>query len=883
MQVEGPTARLPTHRFGLRMQVIFFLLAIILATLLMVIVSSSLQFDRARQQNEKDAQMLAERAASAVLRVVDAQIGHLFLLSQGQPSEGFDKAQCERSATQLVRFQRRYIAMGVVDANGEVSCFSNDLGSSSLNFADRNWFQEIRDGSAASFGTLIGRRFKRLVLVGAMRIERQDPSALAAFASIDLEWIAAFLRQLGSGGNDEIVSLIDRYGQVLVHTGQNLDGYAMQPAPADLWSGIKDGAKKIRTADIDGVDRQFFIIPVHLAGQDRFYLAAGINYSSPLQEIKAILANLWGGYFILTLFAGIAGFFLTERMINKPLAHIMANLKRYESGERNIRVGPPYMSNEIGALGRALDRMADIVDIRDNEIDRRRQSVEILAQRLKAIIDASPVPIVWLTADWKVQLWNRAAERVFGYSAEQTLGQNPPIVPEDQVEASRGLMTRVFAGETIQDIDLKRRHKDGHMLDVRASLAPLSTMDGNVDGCLVIFIDETERRLIEQQFAQAQKMEALGQLTGGLSHDFNNLLGVVIGNMDFLLDGLDDKPELKHFAQSALNAALQGAELNKRLLAFARRQPLAPQPIQTGREIANVTVMLKRALGELYTVESDVALDVWPVRADATQLHAALLNLGLNARDAMPGGGRLLIEAKNRRIDADMAEAVASGFPPGDYVCLSVSDTGAGIPEAVLKRIFEPFFTTKEVGKGTGLGLSMVHGFAKQSGGNITVYSEVGVGTTFRLYLPRLGQDEAGGEDVQGNVRLLTQRPIKVLLAEDNAGLRLVARQQLMMIGCQVMEAENAVLALRILESSAEIDLLLTDIVMPGGMNGRELAARAAQLRPGLKILLMSGYSDPRHEGDGERENVVSPWRMLTKPFRRQELHEAISLLLHQG
>ena len=871
MQIAGPLRYL-----GLRTQIMLFLLAIILATLGLILINSWQQFEIAREQDEREAEMLSTRVASSVLRVVDAQIGHLYLLGHMYDDKLFDAQDCGRKATDLLAFQKRYLVMGMSDMSGNVLCQNEQFGSENVQISDRAWFREILAGSASAFGTLIGRRSNKMVLVGGLRIDYANALPMVVFSSIDLEWIDQILEEEAKGSENMIVSLIDGRGQLLAHTKQASNGRALPEASAQLWESIRKGQRSVQAQDIDGVERKFFTVPVQLAGRDRFYIASGFAFTTPADDAKAVLSSLWGGYFVLTLVAVIVGFLLTEQMINMPLAKIISNLIRYENGERKVRIGPPYMRNEIGALGQALDQLADAVDTRDDELEARRHKMETLAQRLEAIIEASPVPIVWLTFDWRVQLWNNAAKKVFGFSAEETMGNAPPIVPQDQEAASRALLACVFRGDTIQDIDLKRRHKDGRILDVRASLAPLRNEEGKIDGCLVIFIDETERRQIEQQFVHAQKMEALGQLTGGLSHDFNNLLGVIIGNMDFLLDSLDEKPELKNFAQSALNAALQGAELNKRLLAFARRQPLIPQPIQIAREISNVTAMLRRAMGELYEVETDVEADIWTVLADPTQLHSALLNLGLNARDAMPGGGKLLIEARNRRFDPEMASAIADGFPPGDYVCVSVSDTGIGMSEAVLKRVFEPFFTTKEVGQGTGLGLSMVHGFARQSGGQVTVYSEEGNGTTFRLYLPRFGKGDTVDEQSETAGKMQNQKRLNVLLVEDNAGLRLVARQQLTMIGCLVVEAENAPAALKILESRSDIDLMLSDIVMPGGMNGRELAARAAQMHPNLKIILMSGYSDPRQAGDHHEEKEKGAWELLTKPFRRQELYEAI-------
>lgn len=880
MQTARELIAAPMRYIGLRAQILLFLLAIIMATLVLVLINSWQQYEKNRALNIREAEMLAGRAASSVLRVVDAQIGHLYLLGHAYDGRPFDAQDCGRKATDLLSFQKQYLVMGVSDMSGNVLCMNGQFGTDNVRIADRAWFREILDGNATAFGTLVGRRSQKLVLVSGLRVDYETAPSMIVFSSVDLDWIARILREESENTEDMSLSLIDARGQLLAHT-EHAGGAAPLPTASPLlWDAISQGQRSVQTRDIDGVERQFFTVPVRLADKDRFYLVAGFIHTTPLDDARAVLSSLLGGYFILTLLAVFAGLLLMERVINMPLMKIMSTLVRYEGGERMARIGPPYISNEIGALALALDQFADTVAVRDNELEMRRQKMETLTQRLEAIIAASPVPIVWLNADLRVLLWNNAAEKVFGYSAQETIGNIAPIVPKEHEVASRALLSCVFRGDTIKDVDLKRRHKDGRMLDVRASLAPLHNEEGQIDGCLVIFIDETERRQIEQQFVHAQKMEALGQLTGGLSHDFNNLLGVIVGNMDFLLDGLDDRPALKNFAQSALNAALQGAELNKRLLAFARRQPLIPQPIQPAREIANTTAMLKRAMGELYEVEVDIEADIWTVLADPTQLQSALLNLGLNARDAMHGGGKLLIQADNRRFDADMAKSIADDFPAGDYVCISVSDTGVGMSEAVLKRVFEPFFTTKEVGQGTGLGLSMVHGFAKQSGGQITVYSEEGKGSTFRLYLPRFGGGDTEDERSEAGGKGPSQRQITVLLVEDNAGLRIVARQQLMMIGCVVAEAENAPAALEILESRSDIDLMLSDIVMPGGMNGRELAARAMQMHPNMKIILMSGYSDPRQNADHREESESASCEMLTKPFRRQELYEAIQRVM---
>jgi signal transduction histidine kinase len=374
------------------------------------------------------------------------------------------------------------------------------------------------------------------------------------------------------------------------------------------------------------------------------------------------------------------------------------------------------------------------------------------------------------------------------------------------------------------------------------------------------------RRRVEQQLVQAQKMEAVGQLTGGLAHDFNNLLAIIIGNLDMLREQWTHEPENDELVTGALDAALRGAELTRLMLAFARRQPLQPERCDINRVITFIIRLLRRTLGEDITIDLHLADDLWPALIDRVQLEAAITNLATNARHAMPSGGRLTIATRNTLLDEDYAAAHAE-LAPGDYVAIEVSDTGTGMPPEVLERIFEPFYTTKGPGQGTGLGLSMVFGFLKQSGGHINVYSEVGEGTAFRLYLPPARGDAKPDDGVE-------QHPAEsgnnetILTVEDSAGLRQVLARQLTAAGYRVLQAENARAALDQIESNAVIDLLLTDIVMPGGMNGYELARAAAQLRPELKTLLTTGFADMPNGGPA----AMSSLRILRKPYRRDEL-----------
>lgn len=378
------------------------------------------------------------------------------------------------------------------------------------------------------------------------------------------------------------------------------------------------------------------------------------------------------------------------------------------------------------------------------------------------------------------------------------------------------------------------------------------------------------------QLHQAQKMEAIGNLTGGMAHDFNNLLSVVIGSLDLLKEQVSDDPDAVALADTALQAGIRGAELTRQLLAFARRQPLEPKLIDINVLVSDMTRLLRRTLGENVETTLIAAPDAWPVVIDPAQLNAAIANLATNARDAMPNGGRLTIETKNTHLDADYT-ILNPEATPGDYVLIEVSDTGTGMPPETLAHAFDPFFTTKEVGRGTGLGLSMVFGFVKQSQGHIKIYSEVGQGTTIRIYLPRAKPGREAPAAVVPPAPLRKGQET-ILVVEDNSDVRLTVAKQLVDLGYTVVEAGNARAALAILKNpDVKIDLLFTDLIMPGGMNGDELARAAAAARPGLKVLFTSGYPGSALR-DGDR--LADGEHLLSKPYRKQELARKLAEIL---
>jgi PAS domain S-box-containing protein len=492
--------------------------------------------------------------------------------------------------------------------------------------------------------------------------------------------------------------------------------------------------------------------------------------------------------------------------------------------------------------------------------------------RYRAIFETAVDAIIVSNQHGIIEEFSKAAERMTGYLAAEVTGRNMRVLLPANLRQEHDRYTARYLW-TVRELEVCR--KDGTLFPAHLSIGEWWAdghrhFTGILHDLTVQRQEQLERTKLEAQLHQAQKMEAIGNLTGGMAHDFNNMLGVIIGNIDLLRDLRKDDADVDELTREALDAAFRGADLTRRLLAFARQQPLRPQRVDVNELVSGITRLLSRTLGEDIEISLDLSAELWPIVVDPAQLEASLTNLATNARDAMPNGGRLMVVTSNRYLDADYA-AQHSEVVPGAYVVIEVSDTGSGMTQEVINRIFEPFFSTKGRDKGTGLGLSMVFGFIKQSGGHISVYSEPGIGTTFRLFLPRMTEDVPTVEETSA-VPLVHGRGETVLVVEDNAALRRVVMRQLGELGYRVLDAENAAEGLRLMEKES-IDLLLTDVVMPGGTDGRELARRVRQRWPSLKVVFTSGFSAARLNGNASPPLSCTP--LLNKPYRKEELASA--------
>jgi len=463
-----------------------------------------------------------------------------------------------------------------------------------------------------------------------------------------------------------------------------------------------------------------------------------------------------------------------------------------------------------------------------------------------------------------------AYQKILGYTEEELKRTSPfdQIHPEDRpkVIAAAAKAQRTQGG---QAVEYRMRHKDGTWRILESTASTSLDERGEVGKLIIVNRDVTERRQLQTKLLQAQKMEAVGRLSGGVAHDFNNLLGVIIGYAEILTEPLNEKPALRGYVEQILKAGRQAATLTRQLLAFSRQQVLEPRVLNVSTIVIDTEKMLRRLIGEDILIQTQLEHDVGKVCADEAQLQQAIINLVVNARDALPNGGRVSIETGNHQMTELLVKQYSYPVKPGPYARLSVIDNGLGMDAETQAKIFEPFFTTKEKGKGTGLGLAMVYGFVKQSGGYIDVSSEVGVGTTFHIYLPLTEESAAVDGKPQLAPAISFSGSETILLVEDETSLRELARHSLQTLGYKVLAAGNAAAAIRISDSyDAPIDLLLTDVVMPG-LNGRLLAERLRERRPMMGVLFMSGYTG---QTIGAHGVLAEGSFFIAKPFMKDSL-----------
>lgn len=533
------------------------------------------------------------------------------------------------------------------------------------------------------------------------------------------------------------------------------------------------------------------------------------------------------------------------------------------------------LSRKVRGRRRAESELRELNETLEQRIEARAAEIREVFSKLyeserqfRYLVDSvTDYAIFMLDQSGYIVSWNAGAERIKRYTADEIIGQHFSIfyTDEDRRNAvpDQALATARRAGRIA--MDGWRVRKGGDRFWASVIINPVHDEAGNTVGFAKVTRDLTERRTMEEQLRQVQKMEAIGQLTGGIAHDFNNLLTVISGNIETVQRRLSRTDAgLYRYLDAAFSAVERASTLTHRLLAYSRRQPLEPRLVELNRLIIGMSNLLGRSIGAHITIETVLAGGLWQVSADPNQVENAILNLAVNARDAMPEGGKLTLETANAHLDEEYARANAE-VTPGQYVMLAVTDTGIGMTPDVVEKAFEPFFTTKEIGEGTGLGLSQVYGFIKQSGGHIKIYSEPGQGTTVRLYLPRL-REQLGV--VQEDVPILKPPPLggreTILVVEDNDEVRAYTTDILRELGYEVLEATEGDTALSLIASEPRIKLLFTDVGLPGPFNGRQIADEARKLRSDLKVLFTTGYAQNAIVHQGRLDPGV---QLIVKPF----------------
>ena len=547
------------------------------------------------------------------------------------------------------------------------------------------------------------------------------------------------------------------------------------------------------------------------------------------------------------------------------------NARLHQVSQREIETRR-LAEQELQRLNQTLEQRAEE---RAQQLAASQTKLEDTERRFRLLVESvTDYAIYMLDPAGNVVNWNPGAERIKGYAREEIVGRHFSTF---YTSDDRGLdipkkALAAAAATGKYEAEGWRMRKDGTRFWASVIINAIKSPDGELLGFAKVTRDMTERRAADERARQAQKMEGIGQLTGGVAHDFNNLLTIIIGNLEVLQRNLAEVPppleRLKRSADNAIRGSRRAEFLTQRLLAFSRQTPLDPKPIDIGRLVAGLSDMLRRTLGEQVTVETVLGGGLWHASVDPNQLEVAIINLAVNARDAMPQSGKLTLETANVYLD-DKYAASQVEVVPGQYVMVAVSDNGSGMSPDVQAKAFDPFFTTKDVGHGTGLGLSQVYGFAKQSRGHVKIYSEVGVGTTIKLYFPRIHSSQSHEENEDTELLARSSATETVLVVEDDADVRTFSCETLRELGYNIIEADTGRTALAILNSNPNVRVLFTDVGLPGGMNGRQLADEARRRRPNLKVLFTTGYARNAIVHDGRLDPGVE---LITKPFTQAAL-----------
>ncbi|MCA1454377.1 response regulator [Bradyrhizobium sp. BRP22] len=844
---------------------LFVLVAIALIPAIAIQAYNELQLRRARQvEVQAQALNLVELAAAEQRQIVMGTHQALIALSELPAIKAKNTEGCNAYLARIMRRYPGFISFIVVDTNGDAFCdTNNDYKRSTA--AGRAYFADVLKTGRFTIGEFaVGRQTGRNVLHFALPFYGDDARlGGVVIAALSLDWLADSIAQQDVPPGAAL-AIMDRNGTYLARYPDNARFVGRRvPGISDRKPGHRSTADIV---DLDGVER---IVGYSVLQNGGLVIAFGLDKARAFTEIQH---GTQRGVFLIVLSAALV-LSLTSlgarRFIHRPLGQLVDAANQWRLGDLAQRVNI-HGTCEIVRVAEAFNTMADALERREHELSEAKERAEEAAARITMIFESTTDSVLIIDQDWKIGYLNGPA------SAKVAEGRD--IVGMTVTEAFP-----VVAGldvlDKIREAVSEQRPSYIEIFCPRRNVWYAINAFPSSQGLAIFVRDITDhkqaleaRRLMEEQLHQSQKMEAVGQLTGGVAHDFNNLLTVISANLELIEDAADIG-KVRQYAAAARRSVHRGTKLTTQLLAFSRGQALKPKLVNANQLLSEFQGLILQAVGNGCEVELHLDEGLWMCHVDPSLLETALLNLALNARDAMPDGGVLQIETRNIVQD----KCSMSGGQPGSYVRLSVSDTGCGMTPEVLDRVFEPFFTTKDVGKGTGLGLSMVYGFVRQSGGHIAIDSAPGLGTTIDLYLPKAAQAREA-EPERSQPQAIPTGTERILLVEDNEDLLEATSAMLTMCGYRVACARNGMDALRILQSGQDFDLLLSDIVMPNGMSGVELARETRKLSKSIKILLASGYAADVLE----RHNAVGEFPIVEKPFRLADLARRLHAMLRE-
>ncbi|MDP1832208.1 MAG: PAS domain S-box protein [Geothrix sp.] len=793
-----------------------------------------------------------------------------------------DPSTCRSQLQHILGHFGRYANLGIADLKGDVICSALPM-PRQVNVADRSYFRlalQARDFSIGDYQ--VGRTSSRpSINFGYPVLDDQGGVHGVVFAALDLERLQEFEKVVASKlPAGATLTKMDADGTVLVR----------QPDPGGTVGHAAFSAPILRRV-LAAPSGSFLGSPP--GGEKHLYAFSQISTMMTGTNIRVVLAvpeavafsviqrALLRDLLALVLVAGLAmalTWVISERLVVGPVRRLVGATSLLAGGEFSARSRIPHGQGEIGELARAFDEMAASLERREAERGRAEATLRESEERYRGLFENAYDIIYTHDLARRVTSLNKAGEAIIGYSRDEVLGRDivQLVAPEHRSLAGQTI-ERMLAGEdAAATYELEIVTREGRRVPIEVS-SRLIYADGRPIAVQGIARDVSERKRLQSQLAQAQKMEAVGLLASGIAHDFNNLLGVIIGFCELMEDNPSPRSAPQRLSQIK-DAGMRAAALTRQLLAFGRKQVLEPRVLDLNAIVTDTVKLIERLIGEDIALRIRLASDLGSVSADLGQMEQVIMNLAVNARDAMVNGGSLSFETAN----ADLDEAYAgthAGVMPGRYVMLAVSDTGLGMDVETQARIFEPFFTTKEKGKGTGLGLATVFGVVKQSGGNIWVYSELGQGTTFKVYLPRV-DEPAEAVEVQNAGAAVPGGTETILLVEDDASLRELAREHLERNGYTVLAAPSPFAALELARLHAgRIQLLFTDVVLPG-MNGRALADQLVRMLPEVRVLYASGYPNDAIACHGVLEAGI---HFLSKPYMHEALARKVREALDEG